>query len=179
MEIYNFFSTPIWIGEIDIDNEKLIEEIKKFKNKTKTVEISNIGGYQGKDFISTYLNHKIAEQIPRIESKPLSKYKIYSWVNINNKNNYNARHSHINTKIFLSGVYYVKIPENSGNIKFYDPRGPLMQGMTDHKYFYDGFSYQYIIPKNNMLIFFPSWLEHEVEKITMKKREYLLHLIFL
>ena len=34
----------------------------------------------------------------------------------------------------------------------------------DYEYYYDGYAYTYINPKNNLLLLFPSWLEHDVEE---------------
>jgi uncharacterized protein (TIGR02466 family) len=64
----------------------------------------------------------------------------------------------------LSGVYYVKVPENSGNIYFYDPRAgsqmllPPYTQMT--KWTLGKILYK---PIEGMFILFPSWLWHGVE----------------
>ena len=39
---------------------------------------------------------------------------------------YNKRHHHIDRHIIFSGVYYVTAPEDSGCLKFYDPRGSMI-----------------------------------------------------
>ena len=38
------------------------------------------------------------------------------WANINNKEDYNISHTHPYSH--YSGVYYVKVPKNSGNLYF-------------------------------------------------------------
>jgi hypothetical protein len=163
MENYTFFPTFCIAGFLGFDTKNITEDILKFSKETKNIQISNQGGYQGHDYFNEDFVNAVISVIPRRKDKPFKNPKLYSWVNINKKNNYNTRHVHLDTRMFLSGVYYAKVPENSGNIRFYDPRGPLMQAMSDHDYFYDGFAYQYLIPKDDMIIFFPSWLEHDVE----------------
>ena len=59
-------------------------------------------------------------------------------------------------------MYYVKVPENSGSIRFYDPRGHMVTAFPDSTYYYDGIQYQTIDPEEGMILYFPHWLEHEV-----------------
>ena len=63
----------------------------------------------------------------------------------------------------MSGIYYVKVPKNSGNVRFYDPRGCLIQAMREHDYYNNGYAYHFLEPQEDMVVFFPSWLEHDVE----------------
>ena len=164
MELLNFFPTPLWLTKLDLDTDKIKTHALKFCSSTESVSLSNVGGHQADNYHNKILFQEIGNNIPRSKDKPLSKYRIYSWVNVNESGHYNKRHTHLDTRIFLSGVYYVKAPKNCGNIRFYDPRGAMLQDMTDHKYFYGGHTYNYIIPEENTLMFFPSWLEHDVEE---------------
>ena len=34
----------------------------------------------------------------------------------------------------------------------------------DHQYYYNSQSYNFIVPQEDMILFFPSWLEHDVEE---------------
>ncbi len=56
----------------------------------------------------------------------------------------------------------MKVPKYSGSIRFYDPRGPLVHVQRDHEYFNDGIDKHEIEPQAGTLIYFPSWLEHDV-----------------
>jgi hypothetical protein len=79
------------------------------------------------------------------------------WASINKKNDFNTVHSH--TNVFdLSGVYYVKVPVNSGNIVFRDPR----QGQIHSNSKLYGSDSEQFMPFECMLLIFPSWLEHYV-----------------
>lgn len=164
MEYYDYFSTRLWFDECEeIDNCLLKKQIISFSKKEKSQTLSNVGGYQGHEFHNEEWYAAISKRIPLLEEKPVNKFKIYNWVNINKKGHYNEKHTHLNTNLFLSGVYYVKVPENSGNIRFYDPRGSFISSMPDHQYYNNGFNYYKITPKEGMVIFFPPWLEHDVE----------------
>ena len=58
----------------------------------------------------------------------------------------------------------MKVPENSGRIRFYDPRMISSLNPPDHQYYYNSQSYNFIVPQEDMILFFPSWLEHDVEE---------------
>ena len=164
MELFNYFQTCVWADIIDIDNKMLEKEIYNFSlNNPQGQTFSNVRGYQNYSFVNQEWVDKVAHKVPTLDEKPISKLTLYTWANINRKGNYNKRHVHMDPGIFLCGVYYVKAPENSGNIRFFDPRGPLMGSMQDHNYFFGGHAHQFITPKEGLLLFFPSWLEHDVE----------------
>ena len=84
------------------------------------------------------------------------------WSIINNANARNARHIHANN--FISAAYYVKAPENCGNIIFHDPR-------SEPVYFHPQISNPNnlntnvvtIKPEEGMLVLFPSYLHHSVD----------------
>ena len=87
------------------------------------------------------------------------------WINRNPKGASNTRHTHItySRPLLLSGVYYIKVPENSGRIRFYDPRLISLMNPPDYEYYHDSQLYNFIEPQEDMILFFPSWLEHDVE----------------
>tara|TARA_B100002019_G_C20917233_1_gene425776 strand:+ start:52 stop:591 length:540 start_codon:yes stop_codon:yes gene_type:complete len=162
MKVFNFFPTNVWVGNLDIDNKKLLSKIYKFSKRKKSETVSNEGGYQGHLLGDEEFYDKVIKCMPR--QKDLYSYTIYDWVNINKKGSKNNRHYHYNSDLFLSGVYYVKVPESSGRIRFYDPRGPFVRGAADTVHFYGDNAYQYIVPQEGMILFFPTWLEHDVEE---------------
>jgi uncharacterized protein (TIGR02466 family) len=84
------------------------------------------------------------------------------WANVNPKFASNKIHDHANC--LFSGVYYVKTPENCGNIMFYDPRSakafykPQVNQFT--AYTADAIAHA---AEAGLLLIFPSWLRHGVE----------------
>lgn len=85
-----------------------------------------------------------------------------SWFNINKKNTFQELHTH-NGAIF-SGVYYVKVPKNSGKILFDSPLNPDMLPVknivTRNELTFESCTYEV---KESRLIIFRSYLRHLVE----------------
>ena len=63
------------------------------------------------------VNNLVLEKDYNIESK--CKDTSGMWFIINNKNDYNKKHTHPGS--FFSGAYYVKVPEKGSRIIFEDP----------------------------------------------------------
>jgi len=96
-----------------------------------------------------------------INIKP--QYITQSWININPKNSINKRHSHPGS--VLSGAYYIKYPSDADSpIGFYRSRefsdyGWNTQSLEENINLQSTFIYT---PKENDLLIFPSFLEHDV-----------------
>lgn len=163
MTIAELFPTLLFIEYCNFDLNLIESKCREFQCKTKSESISNKGGYQGHGFIDDELNKKIIDSIMRVPDKQISNLSISSWVNINPPGSWNERHSHDpHSGTFLSGVFYVKTPKDSGNIRFYDPRQNISTS-SDMKYYNNGYNIQWYAPEPNMLLIFPPWLEHDVE----------------
>lgn len=84
------------------------------------------------------------------------------WVNVNNRNAYNAPHDH--GTFHWSGCYYVAVPptqtERSGNIEFLDPRGGLSMGSDAPSPIFGG--KVRFRPTPGLMLIFPSYLYHWV-----------------
>ena len=66
---------------------------------------------------------------------------------------------------YLSGVYYLKVPPKSGNLVFLEPK-PQAEVLSPPKKKEASIHTAHSVdfePKQNTLIFFPSWLQHEVK----------------
>ena len=164
MAINVLFPTSIVNVICNLDLDRLNKKCLEFQKNNKSEVHSNIGGYQGQNFIDDELFSAITENIPKVEDKILNKFNIYSWLNINKKGSFNRRHCHDPyAGIFLCGVFYVKTPKNCGNILFYDPR-PHISLSPDMKFYANKSDHMSYTPIENQLLIFPPWLEHEVEQ---------------
>ena len=166
MYIESLFSTPVWIDHLNLDNKELTKKIYKLQSEHESANISNVGGWQSPvELEDTEFARQIIEHVPMREDKPLKPedFGIFNWININKKGHYNSRHTHYDSNIFLCGVYYIKVPENCGKIRLYDPRGVLQHSHMDYIYYNNGNTFNYINIEEGMVIYFPSWLEHDVE----------------
>ena len=161
VEEQKLFSSSLWKTKLDLDLEPIRKEVDKYASKYKSVSVSNVGGYQSGPFDYEPLTSAIKNNVPKSDEE-MGELYIYSWFNINGPKCYNMVHSHNTGTVFLSGVYYVMVPKDPcGVIAFHDPRGGAIGAAPDSKYFeYE--SRVQIIPEENMLYYFPSWLEHEV-----------------
>jgi uncharacterized protein (TIGR02466 family) len=91
------------------------------------------------------------------------------WINISKTGGYNINHVHSNS--ILSGCFYVKTPDNCGNIVFINPIKNLIHAYMGYWHLMDegkldnsplSHMQWEISPKENNIVLFPSWLEHYV-----------------
>ena len=178
------FGTPVMQIELDLDLEKLTEFSFQLQNKDKQGDLkTNKGGWHSNNILEE--NH---EEFIRLKKEITQYLHLYHsevfrgmtfkgniiqsingmWVNINEKHHYNEWHIHGGST--LSGAYYIKHDGSgeNGNILFKNPN--YLYLTTAH--WPPGIiestneittEIAPIIPKSNMLLIFPSWLEHRVE----------------
>ena len=173
-----FFSTPVWTAkfeEYEEVNNEIYKYIKKLQqNDTSGIIKSNIKGWHSKDFnlkenelqnFIKMISPKISEAIADMnwETK-IQKIKIANmWAIINMGGAANSRHHHGNCT--LSCAYYVKAPNNSGDIVFYDPRpAPVYSHPNSNGPNSLNAMVNAISPTEGGLVIFPSYLDHSVNE---------------
>ena len=186
----SLFATPLFVADLDLN----ISNLEHFCEKTQKKDIgriaSNSGGYQSNNlsldksplsplikeietnanvFAQQFLNKKVIQKIDSI------------WMNTNSYKDSNRVHSHPGSSI--SGVYYVKVPSNAGNIIFQHPAFETLgyyynsfnslPGDVNEPEEYNTFNTSQVgAPAiENTLYLFPSWLMHYVESNTNKTEE--------
>ena len=165
LEVDVLFPTLFWFTEIeDVDNHSLIEWIYNEQKNNKGRKYSNIGGWQ-----SEYVNVAeppfdqfqkiILESTKSLQFKKSTQgFNITMWANINSKGNWNQIHNHNGAD--LCGVYYVKVPPNSGNFAIKDPR--ITGTPSEYIGYWDNNKWRYIVPKEGNFMMFPPYVEHMV-----------------
>ena len=173
MKLQSLFITPIMITK-SVGHENLVDRLYEIKKQDKKgVPKSNIGGWHSHDEL--YKDEKFKQITGDILFNAKECFKHLElqnnidpeltglWAIINPPGSRNTVHTHPYN--FLSGVYYLKVPQKSGNLVFLDPRpqaeilsAPVNKNASVH--LTHSVSYE---PKDNDLIFFPSWLQHEVK----------------
>lgn len=175
-KILPLFATPILhVTELGIDLKKLSKFIRNEKKVNDGRELTNIGGWQSND-----LQHKpdtelqkLIEKIKKysaaysnsIEIEPKNKLE-QIWANINGPKDFNEKHKHLNA--IYSGVYFVDVPENSGNFTLnhnvpdFSFAWCHFNGIKVKKYNTFNAGTWNIKPKVDELFLFPSWAEHKV-----------------
>ena len=161
------FVVPFLRYKFDCDLLKLKDLCFSEKEKDRGRVISNVGGWQSN---VNPLNLNLFSELKKIVSDfslhvgmPGDMEIISHWININDHRSFNRRHRH-NDAVW-SAVLYVQVPNNSGDIRFYNPA-------------HDQLNYEWskvnqlthfnspcwtIAPNPGDLFIFPAWLDHEVE----------------
>ena len=164
------------INDFDDVKDKLIDYAYNFKKQNLVgVNHSNIGGWQSPaipqdsnlhkdDLLKNFLVDCLSD-LPFIDRSYT--FNFDAWININENGNFNMPHTH--PKCHLSGVLWVKIPENSGNIIFISPYEHVAHVEIDELYSdefkksHNSFSNYFLNPTEGYMILFPSHLVHYVD----------------
>jgi len=86
------------------------------------------------------------------------------WAVVNGPGSSNRLHNHPFN--YLSGVFYLQVPKDSGSLIFHDPR-PQSEVLSPPKKPEESIHTAHRVtwtPKQNDILFFPSWLPHEVRE---------------
>ena len=110
--------------------------------------------------IGPYINESLVDMGWDLKNQNVKITSMWSIINRNDATN--ARHIHSNN--YISAAYYVKAPENCGNIVFHDPR-------SEPVYFHPkvenpnnlNTNIVSIKPEEGLLVLFPSYLHHSVD----------------
>ena len=179
-QIYKLFPTPVFHFRVE-NYQKLNTELENYilnlrKKDEKGQKKSNAGGWHSHNFDLNNDNtaKKFAKIFEQFYKKVIinemgwkydsNKVKMEAmWSIINKKGSFNIQHNHANA--YLSSAYYVRYPEKSGSIKFFDPREqkniryPKIKNYTDISAVITE-----ITPKEGDLLIFPSYLYHSVSE---------------
>ncbi len=168
-----YFPTIIYAKDVQLDNRLFEREVLAWADKDKGVKRTNMNGWH-----STTDMHKIPVFKPLVDELFKMQMEIYReelltrepiignmWANINPPGGYNRPHIHPNSH--FSGVYYIKAPQNSGEIVFNDPRSAAHMVMPDRVKDIKPPSHLWrevrVNPLEGRMLMFPSWLWHCVE----------------
>ena len=88
------------------------------------------------------------------------------WGNVQRKGNYIFKHTHANS--VFSGVFYLNEDSNFPPIQFHRPAESSFDIMTDDENEFNR-GKMFLHPKRDMIVIFPSWLEHDVPVNTSGK----------
>lgn len=163
-------------------NPPILDAVKKMISTTPSVQKSNLGGWQSPSMYAPEYDNWATNQLfekfiipaaKRIKNAwelPSDMDKVSYWYNANPRHTYNREHTHHNS--FLSGVYYIKVPANSGNIVFTRSvvevdRMNFISFQLDqlgkdinNSRLWTQYSFK---PEEGMLLLFPGHLAHYVE----------------
>ena len=173
-----WWGTPTWYYDLpteDINTDILEHECYEVMKKEKGVVNSNIHGWQSDSITSIRKDTPVMNKLINIAMYKAvlvfedygikSNYKCSfenAWININQKGASNL--AHIHPGCILSGVFYVKCNEDSGDFYMLNdkPSNYINASITkrDNAFTYESVGYK---PIKNRLILFPSWVLHGVQ----------------
>ena len=168
-----YFPTIIYAKDVQLDNRLFEKEIVEWSKKDKGIRRTNmIGWHSTTDMhkipvFKTLVDELFKMQMDIYKEELLSREPIIGnmWANINPPGGYNRPHIHPNSH--FSGVYYIKAPQNSGEIVFNDPRSGAHMIMPERVKDIKPPSHLWrevrVIPLEGRMLMFPSWLWHCVE----------------
>jgi len=179
MSIYHVPLFPSLISILKCDDfdqiqNSLISWIYEYQNTDEGVTKSNVGGWQSYDHFYKHPTFiKFYDYIFFNTKKVISETDINTsgfnianmWININKKDNHNALHDH--PESHLSGVFWIKIPKESGVIQFETPRmfqrNRFLHALGDNakQNFYLDFEWNFE-PEEGTIMIFPADLLHRV-----------------
>lgn len=176
-EIINYPIFPSIVTEVKcLDystiKEDLIEWIYDYKKNNEGIPISNRGGWHSeydlhRDYTFVKFNNYICRYIQKCTEMYESRFKLESmWININQKGNYNVCHNHSTT---LSGVFWVKSPENCGNLTLHSNNSycendlieSISSNLSEKYNYYLEFNF---VPNDGHMVLFPSHIMHNVDQ---------------
>lgn len=167
------FFTPAYFDYFtEIKNSDLVNYIYELKSKDTGRSISNVGGWQSKDFdlkndcINNYQLYNLVKNIEDMVASISESWGMQEnimlanmWANVNLKNEYNLPHSHPGS--VFSGVYYVKCNKLSGDIVFNRPdlQQHYILFKENNPYTFETYKFP---PEEGKVVIFPSHLSHYV-----------------
>ena len=168
----NFYTADLFNEQ---QNQKYKNFLMELSKRTEGERRSNRNGWQSDTFLwKENIFKPLLDQIldsTQVIAKNLSNKELPQmvvramWGNINPKGGFNFTHVHPSG--WLSGVYYVQLPENNNEIVFQDPRSSRMMDFQRSSLIKDEYFSHY--PKVGELLLFPSWLPHFVTPNTSEQ----------
>ena len=143
--------------------EAMKNEVYRLTGIAGSVKKSNYGGWQSD--VHLHENNVFEPLCSAVGDLCARMFKVRGarihqmWACINKRNDQNLIHSHTNN-YDLSGVFYLNVPGDSGDIVFRDPRPGANH--APRRLFKDDGDSEFFTPSEGLIILFPSYLEHFV-----------------
>tara|TARA_B100001093_G_C26541953_1_gene890698 strand:+ start:192 stop:812 length:621 start_codon:yes stop_codon:yes gene_type:complete len=174
--------TPVYFNKLQSDKNDL-DIAKTFKYERMN---SDNGNYT--------LDKNVLDKMPTLKNRIENEFEKYvrdvlhinkkvnfkiinSWINIHKKGDWSQSHLHKNS--CFSGVYYLNVPENSGNISF--DKTIVLNNLSTSTISYDYDEANYINAdkvkfkvEEGLILFFPSTIYHNVDKSNSIEERYSL-----
>jgi uncharacterized protein (TIGR02466 family) len=171
--LMSLFPTPLIVGEVEDDSlcQDLQEQILKLRdNKEGYFEAGNfvtddqlhVPG-RGFEVFSELVLNETKNFLDFLKVKRDNHYISGMWANVTNPNHRHPVHIHPNS--LVSGILYIKTPENCGKTAFTDPRpaARVLEPSYEEMFEFNSGLMRYP-PKRGTMLMWPSWLTHGVDR---------------
>ena len=169
-EIQDLFPTPLWVVDLPpadavAFNANLTTEIEKIISPRPAVPSGS--NWQTPQDLHTrpafadfaQLVEKVGRSIAQyLQADQYPMMITGCWANINPPGTYHPTHNHPNN--YLSGVYYVAVPDTGSHLLFQDPRPVMIVPRTKLNRVSANAAVAQAQP--GRMVIFPSWLRHHV-----------------
>lgn len=174
----DIFPTAIWIKDYaeTIDTTSIVELCNTIKDGDSVGRnYSNRNGWQ-----SLNLSSGSFEELNNLEEHIINESKQFldqigyenslsisnMWFNVNRENSFNIQHIH--PRSLLSGVFYLNVPEGSGDLVFHrnSMEDYILSNFNTSRLSVNNTCIMKYKPVKHRLILFPAWLAHSVETST-------------
>lgn len=177
MFVQPLFACPFGVEQLDIDNQRILNFCLE-EEKNSNAPMKPIGWQSGfldfshpdlKDLLDV-INQKISmvNHMYCIQEEHLLKLSS-GWININKPRGRTMQNNlvHNHPGRFVSFVYYVKVPQNSGNLILYSPLNNILGYAIPNQVYRELNSINSLNwlyePKECCLVMFPGWVQHRAE----------------
>lgn len=169
------FTNFLFSSELSVDLNAIASECYELKKQSPGVQKSNQDGWQSISSAQNNFFNLPAMQDLKKKSMEFAQFvfdheqlgyiskDIDGWININKTNSYNKPHTHPGS--VLVGCFYVKVPQDSGDLSFVRSDASSCALTFANKPSENTFLLQ---PQEGRLYIFPPWLMHMV---TINKSE--------
>jgi uncharacterized protein (TIGR02466 family) len=176
----DIFKQSIFSFKLNLDLNILNNYCLEYEKNDNGRILSNFGGFQSNDLdlnipIVNELSNLILNNVSYVSKNYFKFSQLLNitniWFNINRYKDNNNKHIHPNS--LFSGVFYSKIPDNSGYIKFFNSESAevFLANVNIIEYNkYNSSSFR-LKPEVSFLHIFPSFLSHCVEPNLSKTEE--------
>ena len=174
-----YFPTPVWhfqAGEqyLNCLQQQLVEidNLRTSGYGSEGNSRSSVIGWRLDSAERVKKLHKTKDEVIRLlqiilrDKNSFDQKKIYgcemtSWINATDPGGHNKMHHH--GLADLSGVFYLKCPENCGSLTLRDPRPAVFFNKFNKSLLRGGYREVVVTPSVGKCVFFPGFLEHSVE----------------
>lgn len=173
----SIFATPVLETNIGVSKDilKHIHNLKYRRTDYENADISLSMSVLDKNIFSEYskkIDHyvkKFCFDFVKFDKKKVKLERTASWSNRYHSKDWCQYHNHANS--FITGVWYLETPKNSGDLELHNPRFSFGEPISFECFEYNSVnshSYTFECKAGNLIIF-PSIIGHSVGKNMSKK----------